>query len=141
VFWRKKKYIFVIEPKKKEAKKTGSRFVRVRNIVIIVLGLFLVISSVEYERHKIKRKQAALDIIRLSEMVEEFIWENGKCPESLESIIFSTGLRKNWEEEITDPWGKKYDMVCPGRKNTESADILSAGPDRSYYTMDDVKLN
>ncbi len=141
MFWRKKKYIFVIEPKKKETKKTGSRFVRIRNIVIIVVGLFLVISSVEYERHKIKRKQAALDIIRLNAMTEEFIWENGKCPESIESMLFSRGLGRNWEEEVTDPWGKKYEFVCPGRKNPDAADILSAGPDRDYYTLDDVKLN
>ena len=95
----------------------------------------------EYERHKIKRKQAALDILRLNAMAEEFIWENGKCPESIEAMIFSSGRRKNWEEEITDPWGKKYEFICPGRKNPDAADILSAGPDRDYYTIDDVKLN
>lgn len=142
MFWRKKKFIFVIEPKKKETRKTRGRFVRIRNIIIIVVGIFIVISSVEYEKHKLKRKQAALDILRLREMAEEYLWVHGKCPENIEALVKSSlGKKKKWMEDILDPWGKKYDFVCPGRKGLNCVDILSAGPDRNYHTPDDVDLN
>ena len=146
MFWRKKKFIFVIEPRKKKTSQAGGRFVRIRNIVIIVLVLFIVIWSVEYEKNKLKRRQAAVDILRLQETADEYLWENGKCPKGLEDLVRPTTAEakkktKNWMHGILDPWGKKYEIICPGKKYEGSVDIFSAGPDRSYYTLDDVKIN
>ncbi len=36
-----------------------------------------------------------------------------------------------------DPWGNEYIYVSPGRKNPNSYDLYSAGPDRKADTADD----
>ncbi|MFH1438373.1 MAG: type II secretion system protein GspG [Pseudomonadota bacterium] len=146
MFWRKKKFICVIEPRRKKARKAGGRFLRIRNIVIIVLGLFIVIWSVEYEKNRLKRRQAAVDILRLQETADEYLWENGRCPKEIEDIVRPSSAeakkkQPNWMRAILDPWGKKYEFICPGKKYQGSVDIISSGPDRSYYTIDDVKIN
>ena len=94
-FWRNKKYLFVIEPKKRETKKERGRFVRIRNILIALLALFIVISSVEHEKNRLKRRQAAVDILSLREGADQYLWEHGKCPDSLEEILnanFTPGI-------------------------------------------------
>jgi len=141
MFWRRKKFIVVIEPKKRETKAKGGRRATIRRIIIAVVALFVVVSSVEYEQHKLKRRQAAIDIMRLRMMTEEYIWEHGKCPDSIESLERDAGAKALRQEDITDPWGKRYDFLCPGRKNPAAADISSAGPDRDYATVDDVKID
>jgi hypothetical protein len=140
-FWRKKKYIFVIEPKKKETKKERGRFVKVRGVLIALLALFIVVSSVEHEKNRLKRRQAAVDILRLRESADQYLWEHGKCPDGPEDLVKggSAGGKKKMDG-IVDPWGKRYELVCPGKKNIGTVDIISAGPDRSFYTVDDVKI-
>lgn len=39
---------------------------------------------------------------------------------------------------IVDPWGNRYQYVYPGKKNPESFDLISAGPDRKLGTADDL---
>jgi general secretion pathway protein G len=36
-----------------------------------------------------------------------------------------------------DPWGTPYIYLCPGKKNPNSYDLYSAGPDRTPDTADD----
>jgi len=146
LFWRKNKFIFVIEPRKRKTRQAGGRFVRIRNVVIIVMALFTVIWSVEYEKNKLKRRQAAVDILSLQETADEYIWENGKCPKGLKDLVRPSSVeakkkQPNWMRAILDPWGNKYEIICPGKKYQGSVDIISAGPDKSYYTIDDVKIH
>ena len=42
-----------------------------------------------------------------------------------------------FKELPTDPWGNTYIYVSPGRKNPDSYDLYSAGPDRKPDTPDD----
>ena len=37
-----------------------------------------------------------------------------------------------------DPWGKEFVYLNPGRKNPNSYDLYSAGPDRTPDTADDI---
>ncbi len=135
IWWRKKKYLFVIEPKRKETKKERGRFAGIRSVLFLLLGIFVVISSVEYEKNKLRRRQAAVDILHLKESADHYFWEQGKCPDSLEDLV-----DKGKKEAITDPWGKRYDLICPAEKSGAAVDIVSAGPDRNYHTVDDLKI-
>lgn len=46
-------------------------------------------------------------------------------------------LLKN-DENLIDPWGRPYQYLHPGKFNTDSYDIFSAGPDGQEGTEDDV---
>ena len=42
-----------------------------------------------------------------------------------------------FKEIPKDPWGNNYIYLSPGRRNTTSYDLYSAGPDRRADTADD----
>ncbi len=46
--------------------------------------------------------------------------------------------RQFFSKQPTDPWGNAYIYVYPGKHNTDSFDLYSAGPDRKADTADDV---
>ena len=46
--------------------------------------------------------------------------------------------RQLLKEVPLDPWGMEYQYVQPGRRNSESYDIFSAGKDRTPGTEDDI---
>lgn len=61
--------------------------------------------------------------------------DNGDCPKSLTDLFTSKYVTK----DPVDPWGKPYFFKCPGEKNTDTADLWSAGPDKQEGTADDVR--
>lgn len=140
-FWKPKKYIFVLESKKKDSKKPKKRIYKVGVFFAIFAVFVMVVFSVEYEKARLKRRQTVLEMLSIKEMAELYLVEQGKCPqfvEELSGVDFS--LRMKPKIEYLDPWGKKFEIVCPGKKNQEGVDVISAGPDGNFFTNDDVKL-
>ena len=75
--------------------------------------------------------------------------DNGYFPNStnvLEALLQPPAGATNWrgpylmaEAGITnDTWGTPFRFFVPGYHNTNSFDIISAGPDRRLYTEDDI---
>lgn len=64
--------------------------------------------------------------------------------EGLNTLLKAPGARDpRWrgpylEKEPVDAWGNPFQYEFPGRKNPESFDISSAGPDRIHGTADDI---
>ncbi len=42
-------------------------------------------------------------------------------------------------DQLKDPWGTEYVYECPGKYNSDSFDLSSAGPDKEAGTDDDIK--
>lgn len=67
--------------------------------------------------------------------------DNGKLPESLQNLI-TKGSEPNWNgpyirkaEGLKDPWGTEFQYTKQGNVYT----VVSAGPDLSFGSSDDVK--
>lgn len=64
--------------------------------------------------------------------------------EGLNALLKAPGARDpRWrgpylEKEPVDAWGNPFQYEFPGRRNPESFDISSAGPDRTHGTTDDI---
>lgn len=138
--FRRKPFLLVKSSRKKERPAAKVRRARIRNAVIAVLGILVVLWSVQYSRIRGQRKQALVEILRLQEAVKEFRWDHGRCPHELEELSFPpAGGQAYYRRSYDDPWSRPYAMVCPGRLFVDSADVVSAGPDGEMYTNDDVK--
>lgn len=67
-------------------------------------------------------------------------------PQGLEAMVkepTSEPKPKMWTpmskpEALIDPWGKKYQYRNPGKKNPQSYDVFSTGPDGQEGTADDI---
>ena len=71
----------------------------------------------------------------LSKSIDCFVEEQRRLPESLMDL--TEGPRPMLQRVPLDPWGAPYRLVVPGLRN-ERFDIISAGPDRAFYTADDL---
>jgi len=113
---------------------------RIRNVVLVVVGIMLLIWGVQYSRVRADRKQALMEILRLQEAVRKFRWDHERCPYDLEELKNPpAGGQPYYRRTLEDPWGRPYHMVCPGRTFEDSADVQSAGPDGDLDTADDVR--
>jgi hypothetical protein len=139
-FFKRKPFLLVKGARKKERPIAKVRRARIRNAILAVLGLAVVVWSVQYSRIRGQRKQALVEILRLQEAVREFRWDHDRCPHDLMELSTPpAGGQAYYRKSLEDPWRRPYRMICPGRLFTESADLASAGPDGEMYTNDDVK--
>ncbi len=136
----KKDFLFVVGGRKKERPASKVLRSRVRNGVLVLVVVVLGVWAVRYSQVGGERMQALLDILGLQEAVREFIWDQDRCPHDLVELKYPpAGGEPYYRRAVLDPWGLEYRMSCPGRVVEEMADIVSAGPDREFYTEDDVK--
>lgn len=136
----KKSYLFTVGTRKKERPVNRLRRARIRNVILAVLGVFLVLWAVQYSRIRAERKQALMEMLGMQEAIRKFRWDHERCPGELSELSHPpAGGDPYYRPRLTDPWGNEYQMTCPGRTFSDSADLSSAGPDGEHYTADDVK--
>lgn len=136
----RKPFLFTVGTRKKERPLSKVRWARIRNVVLVILGILVVIWSVQYSKIRAERKQALLEILGMQEAVRKFRWDHERCPHELTELSYPpAGGEPYHRDRFEDPWGNEYIMSCPGRTFQESADIYSVGPDGESYTADDVK--
>ena len=121
----KRKHLLLVSPtRKKERPVSKVRRARIRNTVLIVLGLIVVVWSVQYSRIRGQRKQALVEILRLQEAVQEFRWDHGRCPHDLEELSYPpAGGQAYYRRDFKDPWRRPYRMICPGRVYRRDLDV------------------
>ncbi len=83
-------------------------------------------AKIKAARGDIKSYESAIELYALK--------NNDKYPDSLKQLVEAGHIR----ELNTDPWGKAYIYLKPGKKHKESYDIFSSGPDGEQGTEDDV---
>jgi general secretion pathway protein G len=92
-----------------------------------------------YAFNQYKKAQIRIAKQRVQEIqqgVNTFMIDNNNCPRTLEELVAQKYVAKGVAK---DPWGKDFTMKCPGTADPESADIVSAGPDKQDGTPDDIK--
>jgi len=93
--------------------------------------------------------RVSTDIQTISTQLKIYQNENGFLPttqQGLEALVAPATTdpkprkwRRPYLEKVPqDPWHNDYFYVFPGKKNPNSFDLFSAGPDRSPETEDDL---
>lgn len=80
-----------------------------------------------------RRKSTVMQLREVSVSVLHHLIERGSCP-TIDELVASKQLRR----VPVDPWATKLDVRCPGSKDPDGIDVVSAGPDRSMGTGDDL---
>lgn len=123
--------------------------------VLLVLAILGVIMSMVVPKILGRQKHANEDATRLSlqglkQALRMYAMDHGgDHPQAAAglNVLFKSPTRKDsrWrgpylEQEPLDAWGSSITYVVPGRKNTDSFDLTSPGPDRVLGTEDDLTL-
>ena len=120
-------------------------------VICIISILFVVlISRVDFATDKARIAGAQNDIRALQTAVHKVALEDSKIVDDL--TLLALRLNKNIDSELTvrvennclktnltDPWGTYYKIQYDKPNNTQGqATIMSAGPDTTFYTKDDI---
>jgi general secretion pathway protein G len=100
-------------------------------IIGLVMGGIAVVAFNMFE--DAKPKAAAKDIANLSQSIEMYQLQKGKCPKSVQDLKAAGIIAR----VTKDPWGQDYVIKCPGEHGT-AADIFSPGKDGEAGNEDDI---
>ncbi|MBU0469594.1 MAG: type II secretion system major pseudopilin GspG [Candidatus Omnitrophica bacterium] len=122
-------------------------------LVVIIIGVLaaMVIPNMSGRGRQARISAAKADIeANLMTVLDLYELANGQYPtteQGLAALIRkpnSSPVPNNWDGPYlkkksipTDPWGKEYNYVSPGARNTDSFDLSSYGPD-GFESEDDI---
>ena len=112
-------------------------------LVVVIIGILAAVAvprlGGRVAQSQVNAAKAAIGAI--STAVDLYETDNGRLPDSLQNLI-TKGSEPNWQgpylrkaESLKDPWGNEFQYTRQG--NVYS--VVSAGPDGSFGTGDDVK--
>ena len=112
-------------------------------LVVVIIGI---LAAVAVPRLGGRVMQSQISAARggvgaIGVAIDLYETDNGKLPESLQNLV-TKGSEPNWNgpylkkaESLKDPWGTEFQYTKQGSVYT----VVSAGPDLSFGSADDVK--
>lgn len=128
----------VLSGKAHKRKKLGPAGRRLRNISLATGVVLFVSFSVSWAVDKRKIKQAQIDISRISHATRLFRADFNRCPAGVDEL-FSPPEGGAYLKDVTDPWGRPYQLECPSLKTEDGVDVVSKGPDGGRSPSDDIR--
>ena len=108
----------------------------------IVLGLLLLIIAVLAMRHqkRIERTRATrVTVAAVRQATVRFKFDAGRCPQGIRELLHPPAGEAYLRDLPLDGWGRWFSYRCPGRKNPDSADVRSRGPDGTWWGRDEIE--
>jgi len=114
----------------------GRGFSRARPIAaaVFMMVLLLILGSRERTRVGIRATQATLSIVHAAVAAYRADHER-QCPGSLSDLKTEGYLAV----DPVDAWGRPLRLTCPGRRDPQSYDLMSDGPDGEIGGLDRVE--
>ncbi len=120
--------------------------------LLLVLAILVVLGSMTVAFFGGTREKALKDAARgqlgiFERAIDRFHFDMQRYPNSLDELIKKPsgedaemwpGAYLKGSEIKEDPWRNAYRIAVPGKKNSESYDIWSLGPDGQDGTDDDI---
>lgn len=120
-------------------------------LVLVILAVLAAVVAPKFtsRSEQARNTAAATDIASLETALDAFEVDTGRFPttdEGLAALVTEpAGIKTDaWRGPYIkrgvpkDPWGNAYTYQQPGRYNTRSFDLSSAGPDGQQGTADDI---
>jgi general secretion pathway protein G len=116
-------------------------------LVLTILGILaaIVVPKIAGRSEDARKQAAVTQISAFKTALNTFEVDNGYYPKSLADLIQAPRDAQNWhgpylDSDVVpkDPWQHDFIYVCPGRHNTSSFDVSSAGPDGQSGNDDDI---
>jgi general secretion pathway protein G len=114
-------------------------------LVITIIGILaaMVIPKMVGRSEQARKTAVQADISSIKTALDAFEVDNGYYPKNLQDLLQQPSNAKNWrgpylDKFPQDPWANNYLYYYPGKHNSGSYDLLSAGPDGKEGSEDDI---
>lgn len=114
-------------------------------LVLAIIALLIAVGAVTLKDVQggasITAAEAQMNTIKTA--ILQYRTHNRTMPGELEFLVKpppNARIKRQYIDEsgIIDPWGEKYQLRNPGKKNPQGFDIFSMGPDKKEGTDDDI---
>jgi len=129
----------VVGDKGRRRKPLGPTGRRVRALFVGFVAVGCVAWSLAAMEERTRVRQAELDISRIAHAARLFRADFGRCPASVEELRVPPEGARPYLEQVDDPWGNAYRLVCPARLDPGGIDVVSNGPDGTLAGDDNVE--
>lgn len=112
-------------------------------LVVVIIGILAAVAVPRLGGRVAQSQVAAAraSIGAIGTAIDLYETDNGRLPDSLQNLM-TKGNEPNWNgpylrkaESLKDPWGNEFQFTKQGNVYT----VMSAGPDGSFGTGDDIK--
>jgi len=104
-------------------------------LLLLVGGLFGLGAHADRRGDGQRTTNARLVMRNIRQAVDLYRLETGRdCPDGLDELFRLRILMKR----PVDPWGRPFELVCPGAHDRDGVDLRSVGTDGRSGTDDDV---
>jgi hypothetical protein len=108
---------------------------RLRTFLLVFAALAVLVLLRKREEHAAAERATRAAISTGIHAVEFYRADHaGACPKSWRDVALAQG-----RDVPTDAWGAPLRLVCPGRKDAKSFEVLSDGPDGLPYGLDRIE--
>jgi hypothetical protein len=111
---------------------------RVRALLLSFAAIGCVAWSVAAVDEQTRVNQARLDISRIEHAARLFRADYGRCPSSVQELRSPPEGTAPYLEDVSDPWGNEYRLICPARLDPGGVDVSSSGPDGNLAGDDNI---
>ena len=116
-------------------------------VILVVLGS-IVVPMVTGIGESANVKAATIQVAALERAIDMYKFETKQFPGSMDDLVTKPSdakMAKNWHgpyiktnKDLIDPWDNEYKYDAKGKKNQNSYDVWSMGPDGQDGTDDDI---
>jgi len=137
---------FPAKRRRREAGYTLFEIMLVMGIIAVLVGsaIYLLVGNIDVARES----RVEADLQAISTQLRVYEMQNLRLPsteQGLKALVTRPSIEpvpRRWrqllEEVPIDPWGEEYVYYYPGKKNPQSFDLFSKGPDRQEGGGDDI---
>ena len=137
---------FLAKRRRREAGYTLFEIMLVMGIIAVLVGsaIYLLVGNIDVARES----RVEADLQAISTQLRVYEMQNLRLPsteQGLKALVTRPSIEpvpRRWrqllEEVPIDPWGEEYVYYYPGKKNPQSFDLFSKGPDRQEGGGDDI---
>jgi general secretion pathway protein G len=120
-------------------------------MVIVILGILAAVIAPTFFGTQVNAERDLAQLVidnGFNNALDRYRLDMGTYPETLEELLVRPDdeeLAKEWagpyikEGDLIDPWKSEWYYQFPGEENTDSYDLGSNGPNRSWGDEDDLK--
>lgn len=115
-------------------------------VVLVIIGLVAALSVTAYGSYlkKARATKCGVQLVELKNGVEAFNMAYGRYPNALDELLQPPDLNGKKHDPLLeklpkDPWMKEFVYEKPGKAG-KAYDLLSAGPDGTLGTEDDIHV-